>query len=120
MAGKWPKWFQQAIGEGLQRMRAVGLEGAPPVETIELTAEVWADAIWGCPTAWDEALDRERLRMAFKEATRKCDKWPAPKQVLALMPKRASQLMLSEPKLTEEQRKANLLKIRQTIRNAIH
>lgn len=114
-----PDWFRAAVGEGLQRLIALSLPGCPPSETIKLTAQAWAEALWSKPIKWDENLDSQRLKEAFISAGRQCDRWPAPKQVLDEMRPRLMRKKLPEPPVSDQQRRINRARIRLMLKKTL-
>ena len=114
-----PPWFRAAIGEGIQRLVAIGLPGAPGWDAIKLTAQAWGEALWEAPVQWTEKPDAERLRVAFGRAGRTCDRWPSPRQVLDMMPRRPRPPALPAPRLSEAERKRNSRRLRAALKEAM-
>ncbi|MEX0732864.1 MAG: hypothetical protein WED00_05785 [Aquisalimonadaceae bacterium] len=107
MANEFPAWFRAEVGEGVQRLVAIALPSGPGLDSFKLTAQAWAEALWDAPVDWREELDRPRLRAAFKRACRECHRWPAPRQVLDLLPSRPEPPKLPAPRVSEAQRRRN-------------
>ena len=73
------KWLEREIARGLQGLIALRLTGAPADDSVTLTLDVWLAAIESQAVTWNEQLDAERVRRAFRTLYRLCDRWPAPK-----------------------------------------
>jgi len=97
MASEAPAWFVATVVDGLQRLRALHLPGAPPAETVKLSGQAWIDALWLQPVGWQEALDRPRLCAAFLALSAAVDQWPSPKQLLQQLPARPTPAKLPAP-----------------------
>ena len=76
------KWLEREIARGLQGLIALRLTGAPADDSVTLTLDVWLAAIESQAVTWNEQLDAERVRRAFRTLYRLCDRWPAPKLFL--------------------------------------
>lgn len=76
-----PAWFHDTVIDGLTALQTLGLAGAPPAETVTLTATVWINALWQAG-AWRGEADATRLSAAFVAVAAKVDRWPAPRLVL--------------------------------------
>lgn len=100
------------IVSGLQRLCALSLAGTPPDETIVLTAQTWADALWQSSPYWDLERDSERITKGFTQLILTCDRWPTPAQLRAVLPSRAPQLALPEPPMSDEQKQRNRERLR--------
>lgn len=101
-----PDWFSDQVIEGVQMLYALSLAGCPPAETVQLTAQVWIQALWGAQRCTDPALDRERLQAAFLAVARLAERWPAPRAVLDHLPARREATALAEPAISDTQRAA--------------
>ena len=97
-------WLLSAIADGLQRLVALSLPGQPPAETIALTAAAWCEALSATPIDWDEAQDSPRLRAAFAALLPQVERWPAPAQLLRLLPARPALRALPPPRINPERR----------------
>jgi hypothetical protein len=53
--------------------------------------------------AWDEELDADRLRQAFRGLTR----WPAPRELMDALPSRPQRRALPKPEMSDEERARN-------------
>lgn len=99
-----PGWLVAEMAEGLQRLVLLRLEGAAAADSIAGVAMAWADAMMVKGTAWDEALDAPRIKMAFRLLAARIERWPAPKHLLDALPPRPEPLKLPEPPATEADR----------------
>lgn len=81
-------WLLVEVIEGLKRLIVLRLENGPALDTIELVAAAWHDALAAHPEPWDEALDGQRLRTGFADLARNRSTWPKPVHLLRAMPER--------------------------------
>lgn len=102
------KWLEREIARGLQGLIALRLSGAPADDSVTLTLDVWLAAIESLSVNWNEQLDAERVRRAFRTLYRICDRWPAPKLFLDNLGNRDPPKALPPPQISEEQRKKNV------------
>ena len=109
------RWFRQAIGRGLQALVVLHLPGAPGHETVGHTRDVWVSMLWEAPVQWDEQADSTRIEAAFKRVGRQVDRWPAPRQLLELMPARPQPPALPRPQMTQAQRERNRARLREAL-----
>lgn len=91
-----PEWFRREIIEGLARLVALSLPGAPPADTIKLTRESWVESLWP-GRDWAEHQDAARLRLAFRALCANAERWPAPTHLLRHLPARAQPRSLPAP-----------------------
>lgn len=94
------EWLRSAVIEGLQRLLVLRLPNSPAADTIVAVAEVWISAFQNQPITWNFELDALRISKAFLRATAECVQWPAPANVLILMPGRKS----NAPQLTVQKK----------------
>lgn len=90
------KWFEVAIISGIQRLLSLSLDGTPATKTITLTAATWSDVLWH-NRAWDAALDETRIAEAFRQLAMRAGRWPAPRDLLLVLPARPEPLKLNKP-----------------------
>lgn len=90
-------WFKDAIISGLQALIALRLKNAPAAETLEAVTKIWVATLANRPIAWDESLDRDRIRAGFMELAATRTHWPSPADFLASMPPRKAQLTIAPP-----------------------
>ena len=109
--GNHEQWFMAEVATGLQKLISLSLQGMPAMETIQLTATVWAETLWAAPIAWHQELDAQRIRAAFVRMMRDIERWPAPKHLLQYLPARPEPVKLPAPEISEEQRMRNLDRI---------
>jgi hypothetical protein len=101
-------WLKIEIVEGLQKLIALRLRNSPPADMITATVSVWFETISTRPIAWNERLDRKRIKTAFTELCATCDTFPAPSQFVRLLPQREQPLSLPAPvdnKITQQNKK---------------
>lgn len=114
-------WLKQSVGKGLMGLVVLHLEGGPSAETVTKTAGVWFHVMKSWPIAWDEALDKPRLTIAFTALASQARRWPAPSDLRVLLPARQyPQASLPEPDYCPEKAKQNLRKIKQMIQEAFN
>lgn len=99
-----PGWMLYEVAEGLQRLVVLRLEGAPAADAIGGVAMAWCDALLVRGLHWDEALDRPRIRQAFRELAAHVTRWPAPAQLWMYLPERRLPQPLPPPPMSQEQR----------------
>ena len=110
------KWLEREIARGLQGLIALRLSGAPADDSVTLTLDVWLAAIESLPVNWNEQLDAERVRRAFRTLYRICDRWPPPKVFLDNRGNRDPPKALPPPPISEEQRKKNVALLRELMK----
>lgn len=109
-------WLRVEICTGLQKLVALSLPGQPAMETIELTAASWLEAVEG--RAFEQSLDAQRFRLAFRSLLQTSDRWPSPRHLLEALPSRQELKKLPRPEPTPEQCAENLRKIREMLKQA--
>ena len=110
------KWLEREIARGLQGLIALRLSGAPADDSVTLTLDVWLVAIESLSVHWNEQLDAERVRRAFRTLYRICDRWPPPKLFLDNLGNRDPPPALPPPQISEEQRKKNVAQLRELMK----
>ena len=110
------KWLEREIARGLQGLIALRLSGAPADDSVTLTLDVWLAAIESLSVNWNEQLDAERVRRAFRTLYRICDRWPPPKVFLDNLGNRDPPKALPPPQISEEQRKKNVALLRELMK----
>ncbi|WP_333873087.1 hypothetical protein [Methylobacter sp.] len=106
-------WLRACVVENLQQLVALHFEGAPPAETIVMTAQAWLRVMIGWPIAWEEKLDRPRLDSAFLALAGQAQRWPSPGQLRALLPARTyPDPELDAPQYPADKAAANRKKIK--------
>ena len=110
------KWLERERARGLQGLIALRLSGAPADDSVTLTLDVWLAAIESLSVNWNEQLDAERVRRAFRTLYRICDRWPAPKLFLDNLGNRDPPKALPPPPISEEQRKKNVALLREMMK----
>jgi len=94
-------WLRIEICAGLQALVAQSLKFQPAAEMVTMNADVWHVALRRSLTIAE--VDAIRIRKGFEKLFPTVTEWPAPKQLLALMPSRPPRVSLPEPKPTDEQ-----------------
>jgi len=113
-------WLRNEIVDGLQRLISLRLKNAPSADTVTATAVVWFETIASRPIAWNENLDRKRIKKAFGELCATVDSFPSPAQFLRVLPPREQALCLPQPQSAElsaenRQKLSTLLKRLRTV-----
>lgn len=98
------EWVRTAVAEGLQALLSLRLKNTPAEDMIELTADIWVAAIG--QKVSDERLDAARIAEGFRRIFPLIREWPAPIQVIELMPARPRLVELPHI-LTPAQRREN-------------
>lgn len=114
-----PQWFRDALAEGIQRLIAIGLPGGPGWDSIKLTTQAWAEALWEAPVEWLEKPDKWRLETAFKRLARNSERWPTPKALIDTLPARSQPAALPAPSMSRTQREANSRRLRAALKEAM-
>ena len=112
-------WFRREIADGLSALYALMLDGHPAADILSRTADVWETALWK-GRAWDADLDPPRLREAFRRLAASAQRWPHPAQLIDRLPQRRPQRALPAPQISDEQRQANIRKLRSLARTIGH
>jgi hypothetical protein len=106
-------WFRGIVVDGLQRLFALRLEGAPAADALALTGSVWIDTLWD-RQGWrigDGYRDDERLRTAFRALAANADRWPTPAALVRHLP-RPAELPPDLPAISPEQAARNRARIK--------
>lgn len=106
-------WLKREIASGLQALVALSLEGQPSADTLPLTADIWLKAMER--RLCIEAVDAERLRKAFLAFFPVAVRWPAPAQILELLPPRPERVKLPEPEVSAEQHAENVSRVKEMV-----
>lgn len=109
------RWLEREVARGLQGLIALRLSGAPADDSVTLTLDVWLAAAESLSVNWNERLDAERVRRAFRTLYRICDRWPPPKVFLDNLGNRDPPPALPAPRMSEVQRQRNIARIREQI-----
>lgn len=112
-------WFEEVVAEGIAKLYVLRLESAPAADTLDGVEMVWVEALWYSNVAWDEELDSDRLRQAFRALTQRATRWPAPRELMTLLPGRPQRTPLPPPPQTPEQKakaEAQLAKLREMMK----
>lgn len=95
-------WLRREISAGLQVLVAQSLKFQPGADMIAMNADVWHLALKKVCTI--EEVDAPRIRATFERLFAQVSEWPAPKQLLELMPARPARVSLPVPEPTEADR----------------
>jgi len=107
------QWFRDEIFAGLARLLVLRLPSAPWEEEAQYTQQTWIEVLWAAPIGWDAELDTQRIRAAFNRLAARADRWPAPRQMLDLLPDRPQQQRLARPPMSDAQRRRNQARLRE-------
>lgn len=99
-----PGWLVAEVAEGIQRLLVLRLDGCPPADAVEAVALAWADALVVRGGLWQDALDAQRIREAFRRLAAHATRWPAPADIWQHMPARPEPVKLEPPKMSDEDR----------------
>jgi hypothetical protein len=103
-------WINDAVMDGLSALIALRLKNTPAEEMIDLTADIWLRAFR--QRAFIREVDEPRIRAAFDMIFPRIREWPAPLDVIELMPPRPPQLALPELVVSDEQHAENVAKVK--------
>lgn len=101
------QWFRNEVTDGVMRLLVLRLPSAPWEDEAEYTTKTWVEVLWSAPIGWDEQQDVRRLRYAFNRLAAQSERWPAPRQLLAMLPERTPRPRLPKPPMSEAKRQAN-------------
>lgn len=94
-------WIRIAVADGLEGLLALRLKNTPAEDMIELTADIWVHAFSQRVSV--ESIDAPRIREGFMQIFPRIREWPAPLDVLELMPDRPPQPLLLPPEKSDEE-----------------
>lgn len=98
------EWLRTAISAGLQALVALSLDNTPAADTICRTADIWYHVLTKHGALDIEEIDSPRVALAFSALlTKTAGKWPDPKTLKDLLPKRPQRQALEQVE-TEEAR----------------
>lgn len=106
-------WINDAVLDGLSALVALRLRNTPAEDMIELTADIWVRAFR--QRAFIREVDEPRIRAAFDRVFPTLREWPAPLDVIELMPPRPERPKLPPPKVSDEEHEKNVLRVRMMI-----
>lgn len=111
-------WINDAVMDGLSALVALRLKGTPGEDMIELTADIWVRAFR--QRVFIQDVDEKRVRVAFDKIFSRVREWPAPLDVIELMPPRPPQLALPPPVLADEEHAAKAAEVKQKIADLVN
>jgi len=98
------EWLRSAVAAGLQALVALSLDNTPAADTITRTADIWYHVLTKHNTLDIQEIDSPRVALAFSALlTKTGGRWPDPKTLKELLPKRPQRKALEEVE-TEEAR----------------
>lgn len=112
-------WINNEVSDGLSALVALRLKNGPSLDqkTIEALADVWVLAF--SQRVSDEGLDAPRIRAAFAKILPIVAEWPAPKQVIDLMPARPQLQALPLPPLRDDEWERGQAMFRELIESVV-
>ena len=105
-----PEWLVREVSNGLQALLAPGLKRAPSADVIGMTLDVWLIPITQRLGGADEERGTRRVRAAFARLFGRRE-WPTPADFLDALPDPVHLPKLPAPKLSDEERAANRVRI---------
>jgi len=116
-----PIWFDRQIRRGLAALMTLRLEGHPAADTIDMTAKVWAQALYP-NRQWNQKTDVARLGEAFRRLASTKERWPAPVELVRRLPPPPDLPTLPQRQWTEDERDTtmrNLARLKEEIRRGL-
>jgi len=110
-------WVRRAVGDGLEALMALRLKNAPAEDTMEFIADIWLRAFR--QRAFIQELDEPRIRAAFDRIFGRIREWPAPLDVIELMPSRPERVKLPPPETPAGEHEKNVLRVRMMIESLL-
>ena len=107
-----PQWFRRTVADGLKLLVALSLQNEPALDLMPATKKLWIHLLWNCGKAWQEDTDTNRILTAFTRLATRVDRWPAPKQLLELLPSKDQPVSLPAPDIDREEAKRHIAEIR--------
>lgn len=114
-----PPQVNNAIVEGIAKLIALRLKGSPSEDTADGIYQVWLEVFEAQNIVWDDELDAGRIKKAFITCAGAVDWFPAPKAVLAFMPKREASKQLEHKPVYAPMPEAIREKIRELTGGAV-
>lgn len=93
-------WLRLEIGGAFQQLVVLSLPGAPAVEMLPATAEMWM--LLMADMDLDEEIDRPRIAKGFKQLYTQLRQWPQLADLIANLPPRPQKAQAPPPR-TEQQ-----------------
>lgn len=100
-----PTQLHNAVIDGLTMLLTLRLSGTPAADTAAATAQTWSRVL-AHGREWDEARDLKRFQTAFMVLANEINRWPSPKDFLAVLPPPPEPLKLEHRYLRTEAEKA--------------
>ena len=80
-------WLRSEIAIAFKQFLCLRLGNAPAVEMLPFVAETWLNTVGEGMT---EQLDRDRIKVGFKQLYRTLKWWPQPSELLNVLPRRVT------------------------------
>lgn len=106
-----PEWFRRTVADGLKVLVALSLPGEPALDLMPATKRLWIHLLWHCGKAWCED-DAGRILEAFTRLATRIERWPAPKQLLEVLPPRPQPKAITAPAADPKEAKRHLAELR--------
>lgn len=115
------QWFVRRIRRGLAALIALRLDGHPPADVVDATAQVWCAALWP-HCRWDADKDDARIAEAFRQLALHSERWPSIAAFLRVLPPRVEPTYpsLPPPQLSDEELAAHRAYIQQILESFGH
>lgn len=106
-------WLRLEIGSAFQQLVALALPGAPAVEMLPATAEMWWLSLGEMELT--EEIDRPRIRKGFNLLFTCLRQWPQPVDLIEKLPTRPKQQAQAPAEQTDKQRADGAARLREIL-----
>lgn len=110
-----PAWFRRTVADGLKVLVALSLPNEPALDLMPATKKLWIHLLWNCGKAWVED-DASRILEAFTRLATRVDRWPAPRQLLEVLPSRPQPKALPASRASQAEARVHLKAIRDILK----
>lgn len=110
-----PQWFRRTVADGLKVLVALSLPNEPALDLMPATKKLWIHLLWNCGKAWQED-DASRILEAFTRLATRVERWPAPRQLLEVLPPRPQPKSLPAAKASKEEAREHLQAMREILK----
>lgn len=110
-----PQWFRRTVADGLKVLVALSLANEPALDLMPATKKLWIHLLWNCGKAWTDD-DASRILAAFTRLATRIDRWPAPKQLLEVLPSRQRPPGIEPPAVDRTAAKRHIREIREMLK----
>lgn len=107
-------WLRLEIGGAFQQLVALALSGAPAVEMLPATAEMWLLLLGDMDL--DEEIDRPRIAKGFRLLYTHLKQWPQLADLIVNLPPRPQKAAAPPPR-TEQQHAEGAAKLQDILNN---